>query len=335
MTQPCEAPKTVQKGLDLFNQRQFYEAHEYFEAAWRQTEDPIRELYRALLHLAGGFYRLTQNRPGAAVKFFTHAQSWIHPFPDHCQGINTGEIKTRIKTVLSALARDEPSKKILEENFMAIDYKPMHVLITGFEPFGESPINPSQELVHAFPDVICKAIRIDKAILPVDKEQGPAALLQTIHQTQPDAVLSFGQATGRSVIALERVALNLMDFRIADNAGEMVRDQPVVEGGPAAYFTGLPVRRMQQNLIDNGIPCALSLSAGTYLCNQVFYTMRHEIATNNLPIRAGFIHLPALPLQAAAMDGRVSSMSLQTALEALHLLIRVLTQTKTIKQTRD
>jgi pyroglutamyl-peptidase len=91
---------------------------------------------------------------------------------------------------------------------------------------------------------------------------------------------------------------------------------------------------MQQNLIDNGIPCALSLSAGTYLCNQVFYTMRHEIATNNLPIRAGFIHLPALPLQAAAMDGRVSSMSLQTALEALHLLIRVLTQTKTIKQTR-
>jgi pyroglutamyl-peptidase len=203
----------------------------------------------------------------------------------------------------------------------------MKILLTGFEPFGESPINPSQELLRCFPDFLLEDTQIEKAILPVDKAKAPADLLGHMHQTQPDAILSLGLAAGRPKISIERIAVNLMDFRMADNAGVKVTDQPIIPGGPAAFFSTLPVRAMHKALQENEIPGELSLTAGAYLCNQIFYTMLHEIAVNDLDIRAGFIHLPALPVQAAVSDKALPSMSLQTQLDALEILLSVLFQT--------
>ncbi len=203
----------------------------------------------------------------------------------------------------------------------------MKILLTGFEPFGENPINPSQELLSCFPDFLFEDIHIEKAILPVDKDKAPTDLISHMHHAQPDAILSLGLAAGRPKISVERIAVNLMDFRIADNAGVKVTDQPVIAGAPAAYFSTLPVRAIHKALVENDIPCERSLTAGAYLCNQVFYTLMHEITTNDLPIRAGFIHLPALPAQAAASDKSIPSISLQTQLDGLEIMLSVLLRT--------
>jgi pyroglutamyl-peptidase len=198
----------------------------------------------------------------------------------------------------------------------------MKFLITGFEPFGESPLNPSQRLVDSLPDGLFDDVLINKAILPVDQIKGPQTLLQAIHDCQPEVILAFGLATGRARISLERITVNLMDYRIPDNAGNLVCDQPIIANGPAAYFSTLPLRDMLNALQREGIPVELSLSAGAYLCNQVFYTMMHEIATRNLAIRAGFIHLPALPEQAAESDKSVPSLSLDILQQAVEIMIK-------------
>jgi pyroglutamyl-peptidase len=118
-----------------------------------------------------------------------------------------------------------------------------------------------------------------------------------------------------------------MDFRIPDNAGIKVRDQPVVKNGPAAYFSTLPVRALIEALRTAGIPSELSLSAGSYLCNQVFYSMMHHITINNFEIRAGFIHLPALPEQAAAIEKPIPSLGLEIEVQALRIMLSTLINT--------
>lgn len=168
----------------------------------------------------------------------------------------------------------------------------MKILVSGFEPFGEYPENPSMELVKALPDQFSIHISLIKTILPVDDVRGPDHLLEEIHHAKPDAVLAFGLAPKRHKITLERVAINLKDYRIPDNAGHQIIDQPIVPGGPTAYFTTLPIRKMLTALTTANIPANISLSAGSYLCNQVFYRMMHEITIQYWPIRAGFIHLP-------------------------------------------
>lgn len=169
----------------------------------------------------------------------------------------------------------------------------MKILISGFEPFGNFSQNISKDLVQALPDIFGGQITLTKTILPVDNVKGPARIVEAIYQYQPDAVLSFGIAANRTKINLERIAINLKDYRIPDNTGVQISDQPIIPDGPAAYFTTLPIRKMLNSLSASGIPASISLSAGAYLCNQVFYTLMHEINHNNLPIKAGFIHLPA------------------------------------------
>ncbi len=127
----------------------------------------------------------------------------------------------------------------------------MKVLITGFEPFGQSPINPSQILVNDTPDQFPGGIELVKAVLPVEKAAGPEALIDALLRHQPEAVICFGLAAGRSAISLERVAVNLMDYRIPDNTGQTVQDQPVIPDGPAAYFSSLPLRAMLTSLQFN------------------------------------------------------------------------------------
>jgi pyroglutamyl-peptidase len=161
-------------------------------------------------------------------------------------------------------------------------------------------------------------------VLPVENRSGPAALIAAFERCQPDAVLSLGEASGRSAISVERVAVNLMDYRIPDNAGENVTDQSIAPDGPAAYFSSLPVRGIVERLHEAGVPAELSMSAGTYLCNQVFYAMLHYLAVRNLAIPAGFIHLPRLPAQAAAQKTSSPSMSLETSLAGVRLAIEVI-----------
>lgn len=204
----------------------------------------------------------------------------------------------------------------------------MKILITGFEPFHDHPVNPSQLLVQSLPDQH-QNIAIIKGILPVHQTQGPKKLLALFNEHQPDAVLAFGLAANRAKISLERVAINFIDYSIPDNAVVTITNQPIEKLGPAAYFSTLPVENLLSTLIDAGIPAEISLSAGTYLCNQVFYSLMHRIALQDKNIPAGFIHLPALPEQAAKSQKPMPSMPLDLMIKAAQLIIDILGQDKT------
>jgi len=199
----------------------------------------------------------------------------------------------------------------------------MKILLTGFEPFDSSPINPSEAIIRALEDEAIPGVKLETAVLPVDLVRGPAALLHAVADAQPEAILCLGQASRRAVISIERVAVNLLDFRIPDNAGNQVEDQVIVPDGPAAYFTTLPVREIFETIKEHGIPAELSLSAGAYLCNQITYILLHHLRGQGLKLPTGFIHLPALPEQAAQMKGSVPSMSLETMIQGIRIAIRV------------
>ncbi len=201
----------------------------------------------------------------------------------------------------------------------------MKVLITGFEPFGGQTVNPAYEAVKALPDRIDTAW-ICKAEIPTAFAEDFAVLERLITQEQPDAVICVGQAGGRSRISLERVAINVMDARIPDNAGCSPQDEPIVPDGPDAYFSRLPIRQMEAAIRDCGIPCAVSNSAGTYVCNDIMYRLLHHMAMKKSPAFGGFIHVPYLPGQAAALPGDAPSMDLAMIRDALAAAIRVLIQ---------
>jgi pyroglutamyl-peptidase len=173
-----------------------------------------------------------------------------------------------------------------------------------------------------------EGIEIIPACLPVDRALAPTALVQAIDACQPEGVLCLGQASGRSAISIERLAVNLLDFSIPDNAGMQAVDEPVVPGGPAAYFVTLPVRRVLRAIQQEGIPAGLSLTAGAYLCNQVLYVLLHTLTERGLDIPAGFIHLPALPEQAAQAKNSMPSMSVETSIIAVKAAIMAMVQTE-------
>jgi pyroglutamyl-peptidase len=200
----------------------------------------------------------------------------------------------------------------------------MRILLTGFEPFGGSSVNPSEQVVRALDRQVVAGTQIVTAILPVDWEKSPGCLISAIQNHQPDAVLCLGEASGRNAISIERVALNLLDFRIPDNAGATIIDHPIIADGPAAYFSTLPVREIASAIQAAGIPAELSLTAGSYLCNQIFYHMMHFTASAGKQIPAGFIHTPCLPQQAAARTTPLPSMDLQTILTAVTVSIKVI-----------
>lgn len=200
----------------------------------------------------------------------------------------------------------------------------MKILLTGFEPFGDNPINASQRLVEALPSTLNENIHLQKMILPVDEKLAPEIVLQATEEEKPDGVMAFGLAAGRADISIERVAINLMDFQIPDNTGASISDAAVVPNGPAAYFSTLPVRKLLNKLTNAGIPASLSLSAGAFLCNQVFYSIIHQIAINKWDIPSGFIHLPTLPEAAAQNKKPIPSMSLDLMLKAAKVMITCL-----------
>jgi pyroglutamyl-peptidase len=180
---------------------------------------------------------------------------------------------------------------------------PTTVLILGFEPFAGETINPSAEIVRRLDAGLIAGHRIVSGILPVSFAEAPLRLAALLDRHQPALVLALGQAGGRPTISLERVAINLIDARIADNEGIQPVDVPVVHDGPGAYFQSLPIKAMAAHLGTLGVPVSLSLGAGTFVCNQIFYWLMHLLASEHPHARGGFAHVPWLPEQAARHPG--------------------------------
>lgn len=171
------------------------------------------------------------------------------------------------------------------------------VLLTGFEPFGGESINPSGEIARQLHGTVVGGHRIAGALLPCVFGAAITELKQRIRATKPVLVVCVGQAGGRAEITPERVAINVDDARIPDNAGRQPVDRPVVRGGPAAYWSTLPVKAIVAELRRCSIPAAVSQTAGTFVCNHVFYGLMHELRKQR-KVRGGFIHVPFLPEQA-------------------------------------
>lgn len=171
------------------------------------------------------------------------------------------------------------------------------VLLTGFEPFGGDTVNPSWEAVRALDGRDIQGHRVVARRLPTAFSSAPSALRAALRETAPAAAIAVGLAGGREGISLERVAINLIDARIPDNAGAQPVDVPIVRGGGNALFTRLPVKAALAALHGAGIPAHLSYTAGTYVCNEVFYALIHALRRRQTP--AGFVHVPWLPEQAS------------------------------------
>lgn len=198
------------------------------------------------------------------------------------------------------------------------------VLLTGFEPFGGARVNPAAEAARRLAAEGVDGLRISAVVLPVDAARVQGLLEEALESLQPDVCLMLGQADGVAALQVERVALNLCDFRIPDNAGCQLIDEPVVPEGPPAYFASLPVRSMQEAALGAGVPAELSLSAGAFLCNLALYTSLHLCATRGLPTRCGFVHLPALPEQMLHERRARPSMAPETICAGVRAMLRAL-----------
>ncbi len=200
----------------------------------------------------------------------------------------------------------------------------MKILVTGFDPFDGEMVNPSIETVKRLPDRIAGA-EIIKLEVPTIRYKSLKVIEEAIIRHDPDVILSVGQAGGRSDISVERIGINVDDFRMADNEGNKVTDEPVFPKGPDAYFVNLPVKSMVSRILERNIPASVSNTAGTFVCNHVTYGVRHLIATKYPGKRSGFIHIPYLPKQAAGKKG-MPSMALDLMVEAVMAAIEAIVE---------
>lgn len=194
-----------------------------------------------------------------------------------------------------------------------------NVLVTGFEPFGGDALNPSMTLAQALDGSHIEGHTVRGVVLPCRFDLAPMALARALAQCQPALVVCLGLAGSRTAVSIERVALNLIDARIGDNAGNQPIDTPVLSGAAPAYFSTLPVKALAAALRRAGIPAEVSHSAGTFVCNQVFFSLMHQLCLYP-GVRGGFVHLPALPQHAAAHPAGVP-MDLATQRQAVELIL--------------
>src|SRR3954470_20235322 len=175
---------------------------------------------------------------------------------------------------------------------------PLSVLVTGFDPFGGSAVNPSWDAIHALDGRQIAGHRVVGGEIPTVFGASLQRLQALMEQHRPALVICTGQAGGRGALSLERVAINVNDARIPDNAGAQPVDTPVVADGPAAYFTSLPIKAMLQALLGAGIRAEVSQTAGTFVCNHVFYGLMPLLAQPRCQgVRGGLVHVPFLPEQ--------------------------------------
>lgn len=199
------------------------------------------------------------------------------------------------------------------------------VLVTGFEPFGGFTVNPSLQVAQALHGEQVAGHEVVAVPLPVVFGAAGDALLAAVGRHRPVAVLALGLADGRPDLTVERVAVNVEDADLDDNAGARPVDRPVLPDGPAAYFSTLPLKRLVAALRAGGIPASVSDTAGTFVCNHVFYRLMH--ALRDAPeVPAGFVHLPLLPEQAAGLAGPASqpSLPLATQVDGIRLALATL-----------
>ena len=190
------------------------------------------------------------------------------------------------------------------------------VLLTGFEPFGKASSNPSGEIVKQI-----SGNNIVTAILPVAYTQSAKRLLALIAEHNPDVVISLGQAEGRTQITPEKVAINLDDARLADNEGVTRIDEPILLGGPVAYESTLPIKEFVTAINAAGVPAAVSLSAGAFLCNHIFYVAQDALKSTK--VRSGFVHVPLMDEQAEEFPG-LPTMPLDQMVKAVRTMLEVL-----------
>jgi pyroglutamyl-peptidase len=197
----------------------------------------------------------------------------------------------------------------------------MKALVTGFDAFGGETVNPSSLAVGRLKKRI-GGIVVHTAELPTSYAQSAKVLRAAIDKTRPDIVLCVGQAGGRTELCLERVAINVQDARIRDNDGKQPIDRPVVKDGPAAHFSTLPIKACVAEMRKAGLPAAVSNTAGTFVCNHIFYALM-DIATGRpIPMRGGFLHIPYVPEQAARLGG-APSMALDDIVRGIEIILEV------------
>lgn len=191
----------------------------------------------------------------------------------------------------------------------------MKILVTGFDPFGGEKINPAIEAVKRLPDEI-KGVKIVKLEIPTVFNKSAEVVKKKIIEEQPDYVLNVGQAGGRACLTPERVAININDGRIPDNVGYQPLGEEIQKDGPAAYFTQLPIKAEVKAIRDAGIPASVSNTAGTYVCNHIFYQVQYMREKYFPKIKAGFIHIPFLPEQVVNKP-QMPSMALEDIVKGL------------------
>ena len=188
------------------------------------------------------------------------------------------------------------------------------LLITGFDPFGGAAINPSWQAVKRLPEQV-GGFRVHKLEIPTVFGAAAQMVAQKAEQIGADVILCVGQAGGREAVTPERIAVNIRDARIADNAGKQPKGEFVAQDGPAAYFATVPVEKMAERIRQAGIPATVSNSAGAFVCNDVMYTLLHHYA--GTAVKAGFIHVPYIPEQGSpAMELERITSALRLAIEA-------------------
>lgn len=203
----------------------------------------------------------------------------------------------------------------------------MKVLITGFDPFGGESVNPAYEAVKLLPETVAGA-EVIKLEIPTVYDKAGEAVEEGIKKYQPDVVICVGQAGGRSSIMIEKVAINLAEARIPDNSGNQPMDRALRADGENAYFTNLPCKAVVNEIREAGIPAHISYTAGTFVCNDVMYSLLYMIDKKYNNIRGGFIHVPYANSQVIDKPVGTCAMSLETIAKGLELAIKAIVENK-------
>lgn len=199
--------------------------------------------------------------------------------------------------------------------------KRKRILITGFGPFGNNKMNSSEIVLKNLPDF--NFVELYKELLPVSFSRSVKTVIQLLNDIKPDIVISLGQAGSRNSVEIERIAINIDDCRNPDNDGVMFKDTKIIENGPDALFSTLPVRNMADAVVACNIPSKVSNSAGTFVCNHLLYSILYYIKENHLSVKAGFVHLPCLT-EPQSDNLEVQSFSLDDLLKAVEVIIKML-----------
>ncbi len=200
----------------------------------------------------------------------------------------------------------------------------MKILLTGYEPFGGETINPSWEAVKLLQGKKIGGASVAVVQMPVVWNEIDEAFITAIQQHQPDVMVCVGQSGGRNAVAIERIAVNKANGK--DNKEVEKVEAAIKEDGPQAYFSTLPIVEMNKAVCEAGVPCYISNSAGLYLCNYIFYAVRHYTEINKLNLKAGFVHIPYIPEQVAVKQrpSKFPSMDLRLVVKALEKMIEVI-----------